>query len=144
MNVEIDLITACLRKERKAEYELYRKAYPYLMSVCYRYVNSHEEAREMLNIGFLKILDNLDKYKPEIPFKSWARMVMINLLIDEYRKEKKHHERVQYIEEYGEPEDHAEANQAMVKMDVEEIHAMINQLPPTGQKVFNLYVIDGY
>ena len=90
MNIELELITACINHERKAEYELYKITYSYLMGVCFRYTNSREEAEENLNIGFLKILKNLDKYKPEIPFKVWIRKVMINILIDEFRKEKKH------------------------------------------------------
>jgi len=144
MVVEIDLITACLRKERKAEYELYRRTYPYLMSICYRYVNSREEAQEMLNVGFLRILNNLDKYKPEIEFKTWARKVMINILIDEYRKEKKHHQVIEYIEEYRDSADYSELNEALVKMNVDQIHALITKLPPVSQKVFNLYAVDGY
>jgi RNA polymerase sigma-70 factor (ECF subfamily) len=52
MEISLDLITACIRRERKAEYELYRLTYSYLMGICSRYTNSKEEAREMLNIGF--------------------------------------------------------------------------------------------
>ena len=100
MDVSLDLITACINRERKAEYELYKITYRYLMSICVRYVNGSEEAKEMLNIGFLKILTHLDKYKPEIPFKAWIRKVMVNTLIDEYREEKKHHEHINYVEEY--------------------------------------------
>lgn len=144
MNVELDLITACINRERKAEYELYKMTYSYLMSICFRYTNSREEAEEMLNVGFLKILKNLDKYKPGIPFKTWIRKVMINILIDEYRKEKKHHEHIEYVEEYSESNDFSEQNNVMMKMNVEEIHALIVKLPPMSQKVFNLYVIDGF
>lgn len=56
MNIELDLLTACIKSERKAEYELYKMTYSYLMSVCFRYTNSRDEAEEMLNIGFFKIL----------------------------------------------------------------------------------------
>jgi RNA polymerase sigma factor (sigma-70 family) len=123
---------------------LYRLTYSYMMGICYRYVNSKEEAREMLNIGFTKMLYNLEKYKPEVPFKAWMRKVMINILIDEYRKEKKHHENVQYVDEYTETTGYAELNDALVKMNVDQIHALIVKLPPVSQKVFNLFVIDGY
>ena len=144
MNIELDLITACVNRERRAEFELYRVTYSYLMSICYRYVNSREEAEEMLNIGFLKIISNLEKYRPEVPFKSWIRKVMVNVLIDEYRKEKKHSERIQYVEEYNESQDYAEVNNALTKMNVDEIQSLIKKLPPMSQKVFNLFVIDGY
>ena len=144
MNVDLDLITACINRERKAEYELYKITYRYLMSICIRYVNGQEEAKEMLNVGFLKILSNLEKYKPEIPFKAWIRKVMVNTLIDEYRKEKKHNEHIEYVEEYHETGDHSEVNSIMTKMNVEEIHLLICKLPPMSQRVFNLFVIDGF
>ena len=114
------------------------------MSVCFRYTNSREEAEEMLNVGFMKILKNLEKYKPEIPFNTWIRRVMINVLIDEYRKEKKHYENVQYVEEYYETSDYSEQNSVIGKMNMEQIQLLILKLPPMSQKVFNLFVIDGY
>ncbi len=89
MNIEIDLITACIRKERKAQYELYKLVFRYLMSICIRYTHSYEDASEALNTGFLKILNNMDKYRADVPFKAWIRKIMVNVLIDEFRKQKK-------------------------------------------------------
>ncbi len=144
MTIELDLLTACIKSERKAEYELYKMTYGYLMSICFRYTNSRDDAEAMLNLGFLKILKNLDKYKPEIPFKLWIRRVMINVLIDEFRKNKKQKESIEYVEEYHETGSYADQNEAISRMNVEEIHELIMKLPPMSQKVFNLYIIDGY
>ncbi len=144
MIIESDLITACIKRERKAEFEMYRLTYGYLMGICYRYVNSREEAQELLNIGFLKILGNLEKYRLEVPFKSWIRKVMINCIIDEYRKEKRNSEHIEYVEEYYESGSFSDVNNALQKMNVEQIHALIVKLPPVSQKVFNLFAIDGY
>ena len=144
MNIELDLITACIRKERKAQYELYKLTYRYLMSICIRYSKSYEEAQEALNTGFLKILNNLEKYQSTVPFKAWIRRVQINVLIDEYRKQKKHSENIKYVEDFEEIPVAAALNDAIAKMDVEEIHKLIVQLPPMSQKVFNLFVIDGF
>ena len=144
MNIDLDLITACINRERKAQYELYKLTYRYLMSICVRYTGSYEEAQEALNTGFLKILNNMDKYKTHIPFKTWIRKVLINVLIDEYRKEKKHKENTQPLPDYASSPDLISLNAAIAKMDVEVIHKMIMQLPPVSQRVFNLYVIDGY
>ena len=144
MNIELDLITACINRERRAEYELYKLTYSYLMSICVRYTNSKEEAEDGLNIGFLKVLQNLTKYRAEVPFKAWIRKVMVNTLIDEYRKQKKHAEQIRYVEDYIETSDFADVNSALTKMNTEQIYIMIKQLPPTSQKVFNLYAIDGF
>ncbi|HXU26957.1 MAG TPA: RNA polymerase sigma factor [Bacteroidia bacterium] len=144
MNIELDLITACINRERRAEYELYKLTYSYLMSICIRYTNNKEEAEEILNTGFLKILNNLTKYRTEIPFKVWMRKVMINVLIDSYRKEKTRNEQIKYVENYIETSDFADVNNALVKMNTEQIYRLIKQLPPMSQKVFNLYAIDGF
>ncbi|HXB14025.1 MAG TPA: sigma-70 family RNA polymerase sigma factor [Bacteroidia bacterium] len=144
MKVETEIITACINRDVRAEEELYRLTYSYLISICLRYTNSREEAREMLNIGFFRILTNLKKYKLETSFKAWIHRVMVNVLIDDYRKRKIQKERIQYIESYEEIEEDTEVNSALVKMDVEQIHALIMQLPPVSQKVFNLYAIDGF
>src|ERR1700758_3895039 len=114
MKIEVELITACINKEQRAEYELYEKTYSYLMSICLRYVNSREEAREMFNVGFFKILNNLDKYQLNTSFKSWINKVMVNTLIDEYRKEKKHYKQIEYVENYEEFEENAEVNTTLL------------------------------
>jgi RNA polymerase sigma-70 factor (ECF subfamily) len=69
---------------------------------------------------------------------------MVNTLIDEYRKQKKHNEQIKYVEDYIENSDYADVNQALTKMNTEQIYILIKKLPPTSQKVFNLYAIDGF
>ncbi len=144
MKVETEIITACLQRDERAEYELYRLTHSYLMTICLRYSTDREEAREMLNLGFFKILTNLRKYQLETSFKSWIHKVMVNTLIDEYRKKKVHHEHMKYVEDYEAIEEDTEVNSAIVKMDVEQIHALIVKLPPVSRKVFNMYAIDGF
>jgi RNA polymerase sigma factor (sigma-70 family) len=144
MEIQQKLITACINGERKAEYELYRATYSYLMSICIRYTRNQDRAKEVLNMGFLKVLTNLSKYNPEIPFKPWIRKVMINTLINEYKKEKIHYSSMQYVETYHETEKYADLNKAITKIDVEQIYAFIAKLPPASQQVFNLYFIDGF
>ena len=144
MDIQQKLIDACIKGERKAEYDLYKASYSYLMSICLRYTRNPDKAKEVLNIGFLKILTNLNKYNSEIPFKPWIRKVMINTLINEYKKEKVHASNVQYLEGYHENDNYSEINEAITKINVEEIYLFIAKLPPASQQVFNLYFIDGY
>jgi len=144
MNIQQNLISGCIDRDRKAEYELYKVSYSYLMSICIRYTRNADKANEVLNIGFLKILTNLKSYNTDLPFKSWARRVMINTLINEYKKEKKHHETVLYVEELYETDEFADLNAAIAKIDADQIYCLIAKLPPASQQVFNLYFIDGF
>jgi RNA polymerase sigma factor (sigma-70 family) len=144
MNIQPQLITLCIKQDRKAEYELYRLTYSYLMSICLRYSKDRDTASEALNIGFLKILKNVANYKPEIPFKVWIRRIMINTLIDEYRKQKREKARVSYVEEYFDSSDFSDVNEALNRISYNQILEQINLLPEATKKVFNLFAIDGY
>ena len=59
------------------------------MSVCMRYRDNESEAAAALNDGFLKILNNIGKYDPKVPFEAWIKRIMINTLIDDFRKNRK-------------------------------------------------------
>lgn len=144
MNIQPQLIASCIRQDRKAEYELYKQTYSYLMGICMRYSKDKDSAAESLNIGFLKILKNLATYKPEIPFKAWIRRVMVNTLIDEYRKNKKEKEKVTYVEEYYDSSDFSEVNEALSRINYNQLLIQVNLLPEATRKVFNLFAIDGY
>jgi len=144
MKVETEIITACIRKDPQAEFELYRLTYGYLMAICLRYESDRDEAKEIMNMGFFKILTNLRSYQLDTSFKAWIHKIMVNTLIDEYRKKKVIKDNVKYVEDYDEIFDHTELNSALVKMDVDQIHALIVKLPPISQKVFNMYAIDGF
>lgn len=144
MNIQPQLIARCIKRDRKAEYELYKATYSYLMSICLRYTRDRDNASESLNTGFLKILTNLEKYNLAIPFKVWIRKIMVNTLIDEYRKSKRDKERVSYVEDYFDSSDFSEANEALSKFDCQQIYDLIAKLPEATRQVFNLFVIDGY
>lgn len=144
MNIQPELIASCIKGERKAEYELYKLCYSYLVSICIRYTRNQDRAKEVLNMGFFKILKNLKKYDQNVPFKPWIRTIMINTLINEYKKEKIHTENIQYVETYFDNDQHADINLAISRSDADQIYSFIASLPPATQQVFNLYYVDGY
>ncbi len=144
MEIQPALITSCIQGERRAEYELYKVTFSYFMSICIRYTHNQDRAKEVLNMGFYKILVNLKSYRPEEPFKPWARKIMINTLINEYKKEKHHSSGLTYIDTYYDNADYADLNDAARKIDADQIYSFIAKLPPASRQVFNLYFIDGY
>ena len=144
MDISKELLDQCHQKNRKAQYELYRTCFPLLMSVCSRYHRNDLDSRAVLNEGFLKIISNLDKYGPQVPFKYWIRKIMINTIIDHFRKEKHYKDNITLAEHshlilVSEEEISTEEH-----YDAEELLDMIRKLPPVTCKVFNLFAIDGY
>jgi RNA polymerase sigma-70 factor (ECF subfamily) len=89
MAVDQKLIQQCIKGKEKAYYELYKLCFSDLMAVCIRYFRNKEEASPVLNKAFLRITQNLDKYKPEVPWDRWVKRIMINTIINEYKSQKK-------------------------------------------------------
>jgi RNA polymerase sigma-70 factor (ECF subfamily) len=143
--IDADLINRCREENKRAQLEMYKQCYGILMSVCFRYTKNKEDAESYLNQAFLKILTNLDKYNDEISFIAWIKRITINSIIDDFRKNKKYIEKEHQLDVFN---DHftrrVDYNQADRELDADELKNMILQLPPVTQKVFNLYVIDGY
>jgi RNA polymerase sigma factor (sigma-70 family) len=140
------LLQAASRGERKAQHTLYRLCFPVLMSVCVRYQKDRQEALAALNLGFLKVLNKLDSYTEEAPFEAWIKRIMINTMIDSFRREKNWRTLVIYPEQI-EPDvkHHVDSwNHAEQGHDLEYLELLIQQLPPITRQVFNLFAIDGY
>ena len=116
------------------------------MAIGRRYHGNDDEAGGAVNGAFLKILDNLDKYGPEVPFEAWIRRIMINSLVDEYRRNRKVRELVEYrdLESVPPTVSPIDFNLADLKFGAEQLELMIQRLPPVSRKVFNLHAIDGY
>ena len=96
MNLDKQLLKACQDGDRRSQHILYKDCFQLLISICSRYKNNRQDCLEILNTGFFKILTNLTKYKEEVPFDVWISRIMINCLIDDYRKNKKDREFIEY------------------------------------------------
>ena len=86
------LLKGCMQNERLSQKKLYELYYGRMMGVCMRYSNNQETARDILNEGFLKVFKHLHTYEPRHSLESWIKRIMINTAIDNYRKNKKHHQ----------------------------------------------------
>lgn len=134
------LIQDCRAGKREARAQIYRQFYNYAMSICLRYSRDREEAKEIVNDGFLKIFAKLDKYDRGRSFQAWLRRIMINASIDFYRRNQKHYQQTDLATAHHigiEPE-------GLSGLTEQEILLAVQKLPPSYRMVFVLFVIEGY
>lgn len=137
---EAKLIEGCLAEERWAQKELYEKHYGKMMGICLRYSNNSEDAKDILNEGFIKVFRYLHRYKIGTSLEGWIRRIMINTSIDFYRKAIRHRtEDIEYAANAT-----ATGEDAISNYSAKEILSVIQTLPPSYRAVFNLYAIEGY
>lgn len=140
-----ELIEKCKSNDRKAQHTLYRHWFPVLMKVAYRYKRNEEDAAASVNLAFYKVFTNIKKYQSSYSFEGWIKRILMNILIDEYRKEKKTNELIVTLEEEAFHDiEKVEYDYLEKELKVERAEQMLNRLPLKEQMVFNLYEIDGY
>lgn len=59
-----------------------------LYQVCWKYTKNGDEAKDLCQNGFLKVNDNLHKYKERGSLEGWIRKIIKNSIIDHQRKKK--------------------------------------------------------
>lgn len=134
------LRVGCLQGNPSSQKKLYQSFYGFALAICLRYSNDRDEAVEVMNNGFLKVLTHLNKYDPEKPFKPWLSKVMTNTAIDHYRSRLK----FAHMADISEAEDIGTEASINQKLNYEDLLKLVQRLPPGYRTVFNLYAIDGY
>lgn len=146
MDITSEILESCKKDDRKAINLLYEYCFGLLMPVCFRYNKNEEDARASLNNGFLKILNGLKKVDEDINFNAWSKRIMVNTLIDEYRKNKKYNTQITKSDNERELDYYStgDRNEAESNLGYDNIMMLVRELPATTATVFNMYVIDGY
>ena len=146
MEISNEILEGCIANKRKSQFLLYKQCYSILLSICLRYEKNKEDAEFLLNQGFMKIVTKLSTFKGDRPFEAWIRRIMINTIIDDYRKNSKEKSIIQFkdIQNDGTENIWVEYNAADLEYEAEELLGFIDKLPTESKKVFVLFAIDGY
>ncbi|QQR97170.1 MAG: RNA polymerase sigma factor [Sphingobacteriales bacterium] len=134
------LIAGCLQKKRDAQYKLYQMMSGKMFAVCLRYAKDRESAEDILQEGFVKIFNSLEKFRGDGSFEGWVRRIMVNTAVEYYRKNIKMYPIVSIEEQVKETDFDTIGDD----LEVADIYNMINSLSPGYRTVFNLYVVEGY
>lgn len=140
------IIEGCFRGERKYQFKLYERYYRKMMGVCFRYASDHDEANELVQLGFIKLFNSIERYEFKGSFDGWIRRIFVNTAIDQYRKNRKkplllgEDAHLDVFNSDKEP-DPSEKNEAL---DPKLVMEAINKLSPAYKAVFNLYVVEEY
>lgn len=136
-----DLVKRCAGGDLRSQELLYRRYFSFAMSICIRYTADENDAMEIVNDSYMKVLESLPDYDSSRPFKSWYGKILVNTAIDNYRKNLKHNDYIPIdtITETGEQEPEIETD-----LSVNDILTLYRHLPVNYKITFNLFEIEGY
>jgi RNA polymerase sigma-70 factor (ECF subfamily) len=130
-----------LKNDAYAQQELYYKYSPKMLSVCYRYSKSREDAEDMLQEGFIKVFTQINKFENRGSLEGWILRIIVHTCINHLKKNKKFNEHI----------DLAYAGDILIKEDnipavlqAKQVVESIRSLPMGYRTVLNLYAIEGY
>jgi RNA polymerase sigma-70 factor (ECF subfamily) len=142
------IIEGCVKNKRKYQKKLFDLYYGKMLGVCLRYAKNPDEAKDMVQNGFIKVFDKLEVYNFTGSLEGWIRRIMVNTAIDQIRKNKRDpfqlNEKIQIKNLEDDIPFEAQEADAEIKIKAELAIKAISELPPGYRTVFNLFVIEGY
>ncbi len=134
-----EIVDGCVNNDRKFQEVLYKKYFTTMISMCMRYTDDKEIAMEIVNNGFLRVFKKIDTFSFKGSLEGWIRKLVYHCLSDYFKKHSKY---LQFM--VFEERDVKTSDKILHKIYAEDILKLVDKLPPTTQKVFRLYAIEGF
>jgi RNA polymerase sigma-70 factor (ECF subfamily) len=136
--VDVGLIARAVRGDQAACSLLYRRHYAMLMPICMRYAKDGDEAKDILQEGFVRIFSNLAAFSGKGAFLGWLKRVMINTAINRSVL------RIEHLDQEDVQFGSLAHEDVFSKFSVNELLDLVRGLSPIYRMVFNLRVIEGW
>jgi RNA polymerase sigma-70 factor (ECF subfamily) len=135
------LIKDCVRKDARAQHELYQLFAPAMFKVCLRYAPDHSTAQDIFQDAFVKVFQNLHKIKQASHLPGWVKRVFVYTAIDALRAQAKFRQHIDIETAYQ-----VETNIPGIETQLAtaDIMTLVQKLPARARLVFNLYVMEGF
>lgn len=135
------IIRGCRQNDIQSQEQLYRRCYPEVIKICYRYAGDMDGAGIIFNNAMLRVFKGIAGYQHRDKFMSWVKTIILHCCFDFVR------ERHRFSNERAGTEQEEEVSiseEVFSKISVKEIQKIIHQLPAATAVVFNLFVYEGF
>lgn len=151
------IIEGCKSQNGIAQKALYNKFAPMMRAICMRYSANYEEAKDVLQEGFIKVFSHIHKFENKGSLEGWVKRIMINTAINFFKKHKKNNSQARFdpnesvsnngeFETIGDSASMGEMDNytTVVNADFtnEELMQALQILPPISRMIFNMFFID--
>ncbi len=145
---EAEIIKGCIRQDRHTQKALYETFYSRMMGICLRYAKNGDEAKDILQEGFIKVFQHIRSFQGSGSLEGWIKRIMVNTAIDHLRKNKHEYLIVSTVNANriveAEKEDENTDEDILNIVSKEDILKAVQELTPAYRTVFNLYIIDEF
>jgi RNA polymerase sigma-70 factor (ECF subfamily) len=137
---EQEIIKGCIGGDSKAQKRLYDQYSKIMFGICLRYSNSYDDAKDILQDGFIKIFGKIGQFSFSGSFEGWMKRIFINTALEHYRTNKNYQNQTDV--EFA--NDNPHHDYTIEKITQKEIMTILNKMSPGYRSVLNLFIIEGY
>lgn len=138
--LDAEILQGCLKKEVKAQKAFYQHFSSSMYAVCLRYSNTKEDAKDILQDGFVKVFNKMGQYSGKGSLEGWMKRVFINTALEHYRVNKVYQQQSDVQEAFGV----AQASVAVGNITQKEILEVMAKMANGYRTILNLYAIEGF
>ncbi len=139
-DVPENIIEGCKKGKQRYQEELYHLLAPRMYGLCLKYANDRDDAKDIMQDGFIKVFQKIEQYGGKGSFEGWVRRIMINTALEKYRSQVT----IYSLDERMPLSDEGMQSTVIENLSAEDLLGLIRQLTPKYRMVFNLYAIEGY
>jgi RNA polymerase sigma-70 factor (ECF subfamily) len=137
---ENQLIENCINGNRKSQKALYDLFAPKMFAVCLRYAKSQMDAEDILQEGFVKLYNNLHRFRGDGSFDGWVRRIFVNTAIEHIRRKNLN----TTISDGLENTIRDKYKNALDNLYEKDLISSANTLSDGYRTVFTMYAVEGY
>ena len=142
---ENELIKACIKNDQQAYNLLFKKYGPIMLLVCMRYMSDEDEAKDVLQNGFIKVFKSIKSFKFNGSFEGWIKKIMINEALGALRQKKKFNlDSADVYEKTDLAAEESDEDINQYQFTQHELLQTLKALPENFKVVFNLYCFEKY
>ena len=132
-----------MKGDRLAEDELYTRYAAKILTLCRRYTDNLDDAKDLMQESLIQALDKIQtfKYVGKGSLYAWISRIAINKALNQIKREKWRSVSLDARSQDSIPDPAGEEVDAIPQ---EKLLEWISKLPDVRKAVFNLYCIDGY
>lgn len=145
--MEPEIIQGCRQNDKNSQKRLFDAYGIKMMSVCTRYSQNTDEAREIFQDGFKQIYADIIAYDHKVDFDEWMREKMVKAVINYYHSKKKGHWIVSTVDARRQPLKigvEADVNEVIPYMNQKLLLKAMQDLSPAYRTAINMHTIDGF
>jgi RNA polymerase sigma-70 factor (ECF subfamily) len=139
-NPNDELIKGCIKQDRRSQELLYNTFSKKMYQVCLSYTKNRDEAKDVLQDGFIKVFKSINTFKGEVDLERWIRRIIVNTSIDYYRKSLKELKPI----DISEVTNLASELNYLETIGANDLLGLVRKLPDGARVIFNLYAVEGY